>query len=745
VSSETFGARYLSLQSAQERLDFEREESRRAGFDAVDAQLDDIVLRALRGEQVIRVSRPENRREHDGVHLEVSGKMRPALDEHFAVERQQDRGAWYIPHASGLSVGVVHTVHWWQLNRRFVVGMALRDTAGTSFDTSDAVVIWSALEPLFEDLFLPLKLRSARLAPKTRDKQLPYWEKIIRPAYEALSHGADAVSQYGPGTGWAELDADGVMARRDALLSSWAQADIDTARRLRTYRISRLVEHYYSKAKNGRALRRRVTTNGLDRALTAYFAGDWLAFLAYLGEEPDPNDEVTTALPKPQLIVGSAQRAATVAAAHGLPAEEVERMLDAFWNGSGGTSPVEERTNALRRFWQELDAIHKRQQRGMKALWGLMDPSGLHVGGPVGDSSDGYNPGLEKELLSSELLADLKRLWRTKPFKSPERLVTEPAPTSAAAKALGPAFVFWQELGVSVWFICEGPTRSRTDLSGLEEYLRDRPGFTQLAAMGYPVDTELFVELRAAESKLGPPEQYWKEKRQIGPDATIRRGGERRDGFELLRDIVTRHRRDWTAEHFDAYLRSRWRDELLGVGEAYNRFAADKTKPPTITQFMKMATPAVGNWFAGDLSAVYSALGLKAPMTSPTYAPLLVEEPVTPLTRVFSELGGESHPRSGMLALLADKSLEWVELAEGLGRAPLLKEFGARTIESWGKVLDDDVDKAWEKYTAAIQRALLRPQAPVAENQPAAAVPARTERPAAESAELNRAAGSRSV
>lgn len=44
-------------------------------------------------------------------------------------------------------------------------------------------------------------------------------------------------------------------------------------------------------------------------------------------------------------------------------------------------------------------------------------------------------------------------------------------------------------------------------------------------------------------------------------------GGARRDGFEILRNIVARYRAQW----------------------------ADRTKPPALKQFVKMATPACAN------------------------------------------------------------------------------------------------------------------------------------------------------
>ncbi len=111
-----------------------------------------------------------------------------------------------------------------------------------------------------------------------------------------------------------------------------------------------------------------------------------------------------------------------------------------------------------------------------------------------------------------------------------------------------------------------------------------------------------------------------------------------------------------------------------------------------------MATPTCRNWFAGDLTGVYSAMGFKAPIDPPTYTRLLPNDCRGFTMRVFLDLGGnavkherlvmsqeEGHERqaqnhrNNVLATLADESLGWVELAEGLGRPPDLTEFGARS------------------------------------------------------------------
>lgn len=86
-------------------------------------------------------------------------------------------------------------------------------------------------------------------------------------------------------------------------------------------------------------------------------------------------------------------------------------------------------------------------------------------------------------------------------------------------------------------------------------------------------------------------------------------GTQRREGFEILRDVVTRHRRAWAAQHLDGYLRHRWDSELRQVSREYSRRIAAAGKPPTPRQFASFAASVANHWFGGDLAALYAALG----------------------------------------------------------------------------------------------------------------------------------------
>jgi hypothetical protein len=506
-------------------------------------------------------------------------------------------------------------------------------------------------------------------------------------------------------------------------VEGWAGAPDDVGVRYRAYRLGQVVERYYAKAKNGKARRKGVLTKGTGRTLTAYFGGDWLAFLDYVGEEVDPAEEIIQALPKTKLIVGGSARAAELAAEHGLPAEEVERMLAAYWQQSDHSSPVEQRVDVLKRFWREFDELHARQTSRMDSLWGLVQDDAYvsaNLGVDADDEEGIHTARLYKQLLSRELQADIERLWSTAVLpRWPDRLVTDPAPHARVAEALGPALRFWEGAALTAWFLCEGPY-SRTDIDGLPNY--HHHDLDALTELGCPVGGELFRELRDAEEKYGPP----KHGSGLVITLSVSFGLDDEDAddqkhvpFEVLRDIVTRHRRVWAGQYLDTYLRTQWEVGLRAVGEAYHRHSAEKGKPPTAKQFAKVAAPAANMWFGGDLARVYSVIGLKAP-DPPVRAPRLVPEDPDRFARLLYErLRGQRYrlppswkedqdERAKWNAFdgLASLCVDYLQLEEALGEPPDLKVFGRSKFEYRCAVLADDVDQAWSVYSSAIQAAL---------------------------------------
>jgi hypothetical protein len=252
-----------------------------------------------------------------------------------------------------------------------------------------------------------------------------------------------------------------------------------------------------------------------------------------------------------------------------------------------------------------------------------------------------------------------------------------------------------------------------------------------LTSLETPVDRTLFAELIAAERHLGPLKPYTTNERtvdvvpgvQMSTSMTV---GSRRSGFELLRNIVTTHRRTWAAKFLDAYLRVRWESELRDAAREYARLVEVKGKAPTGKQFAKFANAPTNHWFGGDVNALYAALGEKAPTPSQRVR-LLPREPERFALQVFYALGGSRTPISsdtyhaddGERARrqadwhahykrreLAELSVKYAQLREAFGRQPTVVELGRDKFEYLGSVLHPDPSAAWTTYADAIDHLL---------------------------------------
>lgn len=168
---------------------------------------------------------------------------------------------------------------------------------------------------------------------------------------------------------------------------------------------------------------------------------------------------------------------------------------------------------------------------------------------------------------------EVDRLWeRVTLPRYPERLVGNPHPHQLMAAAVGPAAELWHGVTLTAWYECEGPY-SRSSLSFISR--KYGPQLAALYAAGTPVDPTLFKQLLAAEALLGPEEERHLSRHESQVDTDIGTftmttsygSWIRRDGFEHLRDIVTR-----------------------------------------------LAAQAANHWCGSDLGALYTAIGEPAPV-----------------------------------------------------------------------------------------------------------------------------------
>jgi hypothetical protein len=732
-----FGRQAVATTSAVELLALERSAGLTRKFEPLDDLVSDALRRLLHGERIVEVRRERR----DAVTLlGLDGGQDALIDELFTLEHQQARGAWFLPEEASLRAGLLNLPFYFRQYPRFATGLALEERARVHLhDSAELVLIWAVLEPLVEQLFLPFELRGPQAGLKSREEQRAAWASFDAFTAALGFDVSDELAVMRYGGGWSRLrSAEQVEAKQRLLAALARQVNATTASRYRAAALHMLIGQYYDKATKRAPTRRQAVSNrALQRILAGYFGGDWLAFLAYIDEAPHPDERIATALPETRLQVGTAARADEVAAELGLPAAEVERMLAAYWDRPTSLSPIEERVEVLRRYWQTFDDIHARQASGMRPLWGLVED----VPFTLADDSVAtipYQDGLYRDLLPADLLADIERLWGAVMLpRWPEGIVTQPSPHLALAETFGPALKFWHGCALTAWFICEGPY-SRTDLAGMAHYYRDE--VAQLTDLGCPVNEALFTDLVRAEEHLGPPEPISSHSSTqevvAGVSITMQMNqGERRRGFERLRDIVTRHRRAWAVEHVERYLRARWESELRAVEREYNRLIEDKGKPPTPKQFAGRAATATNHWFGGDISALYGALGEKIRLR-PEHVALMPADRVTFAWSVFRELGGtvfhrktfvataeeadEQNKRSqaySNLKRLAEQSLWYVQLTEALGRPPQLPEFGRNKFQWLAPTVNSDIDEAWKQYCRAVEATLHRqpstPPAPV--------------------------------
>lgn len=718
--------RELLTASPRQLLKMEADEGKTQTFWLLDTFMSLALSRCMRGDRLVeRLARGARL---DGVRLPwLDSPLRSQLKNRFQPTVIQERGGWFLPEKGKVLAGWIDLPALIDVDPRFAVSTALSLGGSTALGGFEEVVAWAVLGPTADVLFAPFEIRghlAGRLKPDDARQRLAEYKDLLSSVGMEVG---DTLNPFLSGRDWAVIRSpDKVHARRAlraALASAWHE---DAPSLLRARQLLDLVDQYYSKAEDdGTALRRRVVTKQFAPHMVALFGGDWLELLSYIGEMPHRDEEVIQALPEAELYVPSREQIEEVGARTGTPVDEMNKIAAAMFGDVRVHSPVEDRVATLRQIWSQVDDAHARQQSGGRALpdfatnefvmFYLVEDAYAHVP-PQTSSFD--------RVLGSETLAGVHAHWGTAVFERwPDRLYTELLPFRNVLAAFGPALEFWHGVGLTAWYVAEGPS-SRTEILGMPSYYGEL--LKRMAGLGHPVADSFFDDLKRAEKLLGPPQSIEEEIWSEGPiTATISRGS-RRTGFHHLRDVVTEHRRAWAAQHLEAYL-DKWQDDLEDVHRAYNRHLADKGRNPTLRQFAAMAAPAANAWFGGNLERIYVAIGESSPV-DPRYDKLMPDDPWALAEAVFKRLGGrplkedlhlrdhaEGQRERAQVYNAADAgraSLKLIQVREAKGADPTISEFGRSRWQRFSSLFPSEEAQSWQAFLDLVDDAVANLNAP---------------------------------
>lgn len=704
----SFGQIITKTRSFDELLFLEHQTNKHSQFTQIDKLLLEVLNSALQEHLVVewQSSKIQNKVSVPILHKSLYKNLR---ENNFSLNYQERKGAWYIPEITSLKAGRINFFHYMA---RYPVGAAdLSKNVGGKIslsDNPDGFLIWSLLEPLFDFLLTPFDLRGTLAGTKSAEEKRRIWqqyEEIVNALELNLSEVLD-VMHFG-GT-WNQLnDQQHLQIKTKLIRSLQKEVKCSTIKFYRAYRIKSLIDNYYTKVKkSNQKTMRKILIREHQRTLSGFFEGDWLAFLNYIEEVPDKNEEIITALPKSQILRPvSEERIKQVAETTGISLEEINRIKRAGEKSSTSKFSMEERTEVLTQFWREFENFHNQQTPGMASLWGLSERG-----------YGGFGPwdvaGAKQAYISNEIDQKIKTLWGNNLLlKYPNRIVSSLNPYHRMSAAFGPSLRFWENCSLTAWYVCEGAA-SRTKIDGLAEYLQKEIFY--LNKIDCPINTVMFDELNQIYNNFSNPEfvQY-----------SLANGNEygwsRYEGFTKLRNIITKHRNEWTDKYLKTYLEKRWKTELEETSRAFNRLTSERGKIPTLKQFVEHADRSTNNWLNGDISSLYKTIGEKSPVVphknilipverehliEKVYRTLLEHIKQNELAETTNQYSQYSPDNSAALRLALD-SILYMQFIEIHNRNISLEEFGKKesfridTSNIW-----NDVENAWDIYGTIVRQ-----------------------------------------
>lgn len=701
MNNLSFGRQLFATSSVAQWRDLEKQMGLDARFEQFDLWLSEVFARFLKRQRLATLQTPKGAPPHFQFE-NISDETRVWLEAEFALENQQSRGALYHPAKEKLSVGWCNLGWYFAAIPNFAVGAASDEVGSPPLKDAEAIAMWGVTAPFFDALAIPFRLRGPLLGEIERAEADVLWEDFCSLLADLQWDLGNYAAPFQPGSAWLALgEEQRQKAKIDLLLAMGQQSSYDAAQLFRCRQLRELTARFYAKCNKETLPRKKVLHKAAERLLCGFFGGDWSAALNYWGETPHPEEVISGPLPQVRLLVGTEGRVAEVAAQTGLPEDQVRLMVESFWDSGAEASPIEQRVHCLRDYWQEFGAIHDKQAPGMKSLWGLVSTGGLDLPIQWRDSDEDeiaesripIRPGLYFDLLSDELNEQIEVLWGKALLpRYPERVATSLNPHAFLGSVYGDALNFWNGISLTAWFLCEGPS-SRTDLPGLTIYYRRQ--LEGLQALGTPVNDALFSELMEGSEKLGEEVPLYADESQKDSGIVIMHGS-RRDGFEVLRDIIKTHRDKWADEFLDAYLKNRWESEMRKAGSEYTHQLHAKGKPLTPKIAAKIVATPTNHWFGGDLSAFCSVIGTKSPVEA-------IYERIMPLDRrAFAERIKQQLSKNEDLYYCGAEAVIYLQVWEAIGRKPEVKEFAMGRSSHIVTSLKEQ-PQLWKKFIAAIE------------------------------------------
>lgn len=482
---------------------------------------------------------------------------------------------------------------------------------------------------------------------------------------------------------------------------------------LRAERVQAAVQVYYrhSGKKRQPVPRRRFLKKAHEWLLSAYFEGSWLQFLEYISEEPAEDDYVSGAIPKPRVLMPLKVPVGMTS----LPPTEQKRVLDSLDPAGSG---LRTRLALARDYWAELIKAHEQQKPGMISLWGLVEDRPYSPSGFQQDwGRDGvYNPGLFQKRLPKALLQRIEELFgRETASQHPTARTLTLSPYYSFCTHLNPALSFWHGVGLTLWFLTQGPY-SRTDIPGMPEYYQRQ--LDELKELGCPVDPSLFRDLGKVKVVSRGGEIFTITISVFSSETST---GKRRDqkqdkaaekSFLQLKEIYLRHLRVWTDSYFEPFWEERYRRKVAECGQLYNRLREMTGREPTLTKFVKQnVVDVINEYFSGDVYRLLEALGEPLPKNAKLRDEYLITS-IETLEQAATAFASHQlkHLDERLRMAFVEMAIRYCRLWEGRGTPPVRSTFSSsyyyqEICKGLGVNPDQDSEQAWAKFSTVVEKA----------------------------------------